>query len=191
MGGSQEHCPNTHRTKEPEGTNTGRMAPNETGIDADKQDDAEIPAIKRNIPNKITEALMLPTCMNLNPRSIYNKVTEFSTFITEEQIHCIFLSESWERPEFDLSKLINIEDYTVISNPHQRKGKGGRPALIINTKHYNVRNITNTLISIPWGCEATWALISPKNTTNSSKIQNIALCSIYSKADSRQKKQSF
>ena len=161
------------------------MDPNEAGIGPDKQHDAEIPV--KNIPNKITEALTLPTCMNLNPRSIYNKLTEFSTLIKEEEIHCVFLSESWERPEFDLSKLIDIEGYTVISNPHQRKGKGGRPALIINTKHYNVRNITNTLITIPWGCEAIWALISPKNARNTSKIQNIALCSIYSKPDSRHK----
>jgi hypothetical protein len=112
------------------------MAPNETGTGADKQHDEKIPIKKQNVPNKITEALMLPSCMNLNPRSIYNKLKEFSTLITEEQIHCVFLSESWERPEFDLTKLIDIEDFSVISNPHQRKGMGGRPALIINTKHY-------------------------------------------------------
>ena len=68
---------------------------------------------------------MLPTCMNLNPRSVYNKSMELVTFIKEEQVHCVFISESWERPEFDLSKLIDIEDFTVISNPHQRQGKGG------------------------------------------------------------------
>ena len=53
--------------------------------------------------------------MNLNPRSIYNKADEFISFIQEHQIHCIFISESWERPEFDLSKLIHIEDFTVLS----------------------------------------------------------------------------
>ena len=84
---------------------------------------------------------MLPTCMNLNPRSIYNKITEFITFITEKQVHCVFLSESWERQEFNLSQLIQLEDFTVISNPHQRQGVGGRPALIINTKYYHVRNL--------------------------------------------------
>ena len=130
---------------------------------------------------------MLPTCMNLNPRSIYNKAQEFITFIKEHSIHCVFLSESWERPEFNLSQLLDIEDFMVISNPHQRTGQGGRPALLVNTKYYHVRNLTNTLIQIPWGCEATWAMLTPKNATNSSKIQKIAVGSIYSKPNSRNK----
>ena len=167
------------------------MASNEAGTSPAKQNDAKIPVKnfqkKKNVTNKISEALMLPTCMNLNPRSVYNKLKELVTFIKEEQVHCVFISESWERPEFDLSQLINIEDYTVISNPAQRQGKGGRPALVINTKYYNVRNLTNSLIPIPWGCEAVWALISPKNATSLSKIQYIAVCSLYSKPDSRNK----
>ena len=77
---------------------------------------------------------MLPSCMNLNPRSIYNKANEFATLVTEEQIDCIFLSESWERPEFSLSEILKIDGYKVISNPHQRQGVGGRPALVINEK---------------------------------------------------------
>ena len=130
---------------------------------------------------------MLPICMNLNPRSIYNKVEEFTTFVKEHNIQCGFLSESWERPEYNLTELIEIEGFTVISNPHQRQGSGGRPAIIINTEYYHVRNLTNTLISIPWGCEATWALLTPKNVTNASKIQKIALCSLYCPPGSRSK----
>ena len=141
----------------------------------------------KNTTNKVKEALALPTCMNLNPRSIYNKSREFITLIKEESVHCVFLSESWERPEFDLSDLIDIEGFTVISNPHQRKGQGGRPALIISKEHYHVRNLTNSLIEIPWGCEATWAMLTPKNVTNASRIQKKALCSMYSKPDSRNK----
>ena len=109
------------------------------------------------------------------------------SFIQEHQIHCIFISESWERPEFDLSKLINIENFTVISNPHQRKGSGGRPALVINTKHFHARNLTNTLVQIPWGCEATWAVLTPKTATNTSKIKRIVVCSLYCKPGSRSK----
>ena len=125
--------------------------------------------------------------MNLNPRSIYNKVEEFITFVEEHEISCIFLSESWERPEFNLNQLINIEDFSRVSNPHQRVGVGGRPALVINTKQYYVRNLTNSLIDIPWGCEATWALLTPKNVTNASIVQKIAVCSLYCKPDSRTK----
>ena len=43
-----------------------------------------------NVSNIVKEALMLPICMNLNPRSIYNKVQEFVTFVVEKQIHVIF-----------------------------------------------------------------------------------------------------
>ena len=158
---------------------------------APKPNDGEVPIKntkeKKNFPRKVKEALMLPVCMNLNPRSIYNKVQEFVTFVKEKQVHVVFLSESWERPEFNLSQLLQIEDFTVISNPSQRQEVGGRPALVINSKLYHVRNLTNNLINIPWGCEATWALLTPKNVSSASKIQKIALCSLYCKPNSRTK----
>ena len=48
----------------------------------DKPNDEKIPVNKTtNVSKKVTEALVLPSCMNLNPRSIYNKSTEFITFI--------------------------------------------------------------------------------------------------------------
>ena len=118
------------------------------------------------------QALNLPTVMNVNPRSIYNKKEEFHKFVEEEAIDCIFMSESWERPENPLTEIINLPDHTVISNPHQRDGVGGRPALIINNTKFQVSNLTQSLIEIPWGV-ATWALISPKNITSDSKIKKI------------------
>ena len=131
------------------------MDSNENNVEPAQHNDDKIPVktkMTKNVTNKVHEALVLPTCMNLNPRSIYNKVEQFITFVKEHSVQCIFLSESWERPEFNLAELINIEDFTVISNPSQRKGVGGRPALVINTKDYYVRNLTNSLIKIPWGC---------------------------------------
>ena len=84
-------------------------------------------------------------------------------------------------------KIIQLPDHTIISNPHQRKGVGGRPALIINHKKYNIKNLTQSFIEIPWGVEATWALISPKTKTSDSQIKRIAVCSLYSKPNSRKK----
>ena len=75
----------------------------------------------------------------------------------------------------------------MISNPHQRKAAGGRPALIINNKKFHVRNITQSLIEVPWGVEATWAMMTPKNISNNSIIKNIAVCSLYSKPNSKKK----
>ena len=111
------------------------------------QNKNNLKTIKRS--NKLVQALNLPTVMNVNPRSVYNKVNEFHAFVEEEQIDCVFMSESWERPELPLEQIIHLPDHVVISNPHQRKGIGGRPALIINTKKYHVKNLTQNLIEIP------------------------------------------
>ena len=137
--------------------------------------------------NKVGQALSLPKVLNLNPRSIYNKLEEFKTFVKEEEVDLTCMSESWEREELTLDKVIKIDDYEVISNVHQRTGKGGRPAIIVNTKKYHVENITNTLVNIPWGVEIVWAVLTPKNVSNASNIQKIVVASIYSKPDSRKK----
>ena len=141
--------------------------------------------IKRS--NKLVQALNLPTLMNLNPRSLYNKAEEFQTFVKEESVDCIFCSESWEREECTLDEIIKLDGYVTISNPHQRKGRGGRPALFINSDKFHVTNLTQTVIDIPWGVEASWALMTPKDVTNDSYIKNIAVCSFYSKPQSKKK----
>ena len=47
--------------------------------------------------NNVFQALNLPTVINLNPRSVYNKINEFHTLVQEEDIDIVFMSESWER----------------------------------------------------------------------------------------------
>ena len=108
--------------------------------------------IKRS--NKVVQALGLPVICNLNPRSVYNKVDEFHEFVKEEEVDLLFMSESWERENLTLDQIIKLEDHVVISNVSQRKGKGGRPAIIVNNKKYQVQNLTNTLVQILWGDEA-------------------------------------
>ena len=97
------------------------------------------------------------------------------------------MSESWERDNLTLDQIIKLENHTIISNVSQRRGKGGRPAIFANNKKYEVQNITQTLIKIPWGVKAVWCLLTPKNVSNNSKIQTIAVCDLYSKPDSRKK----
>ena len=137
--------------------------------------------------NKVYQALNLPTICNVNPRSIYNKKEAFHTLIKEEQLDSIFISESWERNNETLDKIIKLDDHVVISNVSQRTGKGGRPAIIANCRKFDVQNITNSLIQIPWGVEAVWCILTPKNAGKNSKITKIACCSLYSKPDSRKK----
>ena len=63
-----------------------------------------------------------------------------------------------------LEDCIKLEDHIVISNVYQRKEKGGRPALIVNYRKYDVEDLTNNVVKIPWGVEVTWALLTPKNS---------------------------
>ena len=144
-----------------------------------------VKTIKRS--NKSLEALDLPTVINLNPRSVYNKVDEFHTLVSELAVDLVFMSESWEREQLTLDKVIKLENYQVISNVHQRNGQGGRPALIVNEDKYFVKNLTNTEISIPWGVEITWALLTPKQVSPTSIVKKIAVASIYSKPNSVKK----
>ena len=60
-----------------------------------------------------------------------------------------------------LNEIIKLEDHIVISNPSQRVGKGGRPALIVNNKKFQVHNLTQADIPIPWGVEIVWVIITP------------------------------
>ena len=141
--------------------------------------------IKRS--NKLLHALYLPTIINLNPSSIYNKVDEFHTLVEEEEADIIFMSESWERENKTLNEIINLPDHVVISNVNQRRGVGGRPALIINSKKFVIQNLTQSVIKVPWGVEIVWALITPKYVQSDSKIQKIVLAAIYSKPNSKKK----
>ena len=129
--------------------------------------------------------------MDLNPRSIYNKIDEFVTFVKEEDIDLVFMSESHERAyptkmgkSQTLQEIIQIDDFVVINNPFQRDGKCGRPALVINSKKFSVKDLTNTEMNIPKGVEIVWASLHPKNVTRSSKIQEIFVAAIYSKPNS-------
>ena len=95
-------------------------------------DDIKVKNIKEKINNvlkdekfkmskRIEQALSLPTLCNMNPRSVYNKLEEFHTFVKEEELDVIFLSESWEREYLTLDKVIRLEDHTVISNVSQEQ----------------------------------------------------------------------
>ena len=98
----------------------------------------------------------LPEVLNINPRRAMNKI-ELTTFIKEKNIDCEFISESFDRENKWLDENFDLENFTVISNIYQRTEQGGRPALIVNSKKFNVQNLTNSLVNIQWGVDATSA----------------------------------
>ena len=73
---------------------------------------------------------------------------------------------------------------SLYTSCNQRDGKCGRPALVINTKKFKVKDLTNTHIEIPRGVEIVWASITPNKATRRSKIQEIIVAAIYSKPNS-------
>ena len=125
------------------------------------------------------QALQLPICANINPRSLYNCV--------EEDIDVAFVSETWEREVKPLQELINLTNHTVISNVYQRKGVGGRPALVINHEKYSISTQIDSLVPLPWGVEASTAIIAPKTFKSDCSVKRIILVSIYCKPSSRKK----
>ena len=104
----------------------------------------------------------MPVICNINPRSIYNKKNEFETFVEEENCDLILMSESWERDNLTLDKLIHLPNHTIISNVSQRRGTGGRPAIFANDHRFIVQNV-KTIFQVLWGVEAVWRVLSPKN----------------------------
>ena len=70
--------------------------------------------IKRS--NKPIQTLNLPVFLNVNPRSVYNKVNQFHTFVDQEELDVAFMSESWEREDQTLHELIKLEEDEIISN---------------------------------------------------------------------------
>ena len=133
------------------------------------------------------QALQLPICANINPRSLYNCVEEFETYMEEEDIDVAFVSETWEREVKPLQELINLTNRTVISNVYQRKGVGGRPALVINHEKYSISTPIDSLVPLPWGVEASTAIIAPKTFKSDCSVKRIILVSIYCKPSSRKK----
>ena len=98
--------------------------------------------------NRLLAAVHLPVVVNLNPRSIYNKVEEFKIMMSQLDCSLCFLSESWDRNNLGLDEIIQIENYKIIKNVSQRKGKGGKPALIISEKNYHIKNICPDIITV-------------------------------------------
>ena len=89
------------------------------------------------------------------------------------------MSESWEHENKTLHEIIKLDDHTILSNVYQRKGRGDHLALTVNTKKFDVKHLTNTLINRKWGVEVVWCLLTPKNAKSKNKIKKIACASVF------------
>ena len=126
---------------------------------------------------KVMRAESLPLVINCNPRLAYGKQEELKNLISQYSCPLLTLSESWNRDDFPLSELIQIENYKVITNVKECDNRGGRPAIIINEEMYHIKELCPQIITVPVGVKAVWVLI--RNKSNIDQLQNIIVCSYY------------
>ena len=142
--------------------------------------------IKRN--NKVLQAINLPSVMNINPRSIYNKVNQFVTMIDQYQSDLIFISESWDRVNEPLETIIKIDDYKIFTAVNPRNFRGGKPAILVNESKFHVQHLNPEPITVPNGVEAVWVLLTPKLSKPNNLVKHIAAASIYYRGPKSTKK---
>ena len=137
--------------------------------------------IRRN--NRLLDATNLPTIISLNPRSLYNKQSNFKTLVEQTEASVCLVSETWDRSHTNKGKLISdvleIEGYKWVKNVCQRKRRGGKPAILINEKEYHITELCPDTITVPAEVEAVWALITPKCKHANTKIKHIVIGSVY------------
>ena len=119
---------------------------------------------------------------------MYNKTEEFHLLLDQYEADVICVSESWERDNYSLKDLLQLSTYEVITNVVQRDFSGGKPAIIINLEKFHVKPLCPDPITVPIGVECVWALITPKKRSPKSKIQHIAVASIYYRGPKSTKK---
>ena len=54
----------------------------------------------------------------------------------EEEVDLAFISESHERVDQPLVDSLEMANFEIISNVHQRRGKGGRPAIVVDKNKF-------------------------------------------------------
>ena len=127
---------------------------------------------------KVATASSLPVLVNLNPRSIYKKKNEFKTMMDQLSVDCCTISESWDKSDDSLEKLLQMDGYQIIKNVVQRQRKGGKPVLVVKKEKYFIKELSPSIITVPPSVEASWALLTPKVQTNP-EVKHIAVASIY------------
>ena len=127
---------------------------------------------------KLLKASSLPLIALLNARSLYNKNSNFKTFVTELGIEAAIISETWEREDKPLKDLLQMDNYKVHSHRRPKvkanRQPGGACALIYNENRFDVTNLD---VHVPKGVEACWSVFKPKNKTD--LIEYIAIASVY------------
>ena len=134
-----------------------------------------------------TQSTILPLCTVLNARSLYNKVDNFKSLLTQIGPEITLVSETWERQKFDLESLISTRLLKIISHKRQQVGNrqpGGGCAIVYNENKFSVSEID---LFLPEGVEACWALFTPKSSKPNYRVKRIAVGTFYIAPNSKYK----
>ena len=104
-------------------------------IPKEKTKGRELKQIRR-VPQ--SSSIILPTVLNINPRSLYGRQNSLAGVVEEYEGEIVTVSESWNREQNPLVDLIEIENFEIFMNAKQRTQRGGKPLILVNTKKYSV-----------------------------------------------------
>ena len=93
------------------------------------------------------QSIELPIIINIDPRSVHNKVEDLKLILEQYEANCVFISESWERQNIRLKDLLNLDNYEIITNVHQRENCGGKLAIIFHADKYFVKRLSPEIVS--------------------------------------------
>ena len=98
--------------------------------------------------------------------------------MNELGLEAAIVSESWEREDLPLEKLLKMENFKIHSYKRPKvkakKQPGGGCAIVYSEKRFKAKKLD---IFVPKGVEACWLLLQPLNKND--LIENIAIASIY------------
>lgn len=150
----------------------------------------QAPTLEVDTSGEVDTPTSLPLCMCANFRSAYNKIDNLKNILKNIGPDLMVCSESWERPQCDLNKLLASSHLKAISycrgrnkpailpnNKQYPPKTGGGAAIIYNNVRFKVEDADTT---VPEGIEAVWAVVTPRQLdSNLQKVKRICVGAIY------------
>ena len=97
--------------------------------------------------------------------------------MSQLSVECCTVSESWDKNDDSLEKILQMDGYQIIKNVLQRQRKGGKPILVVKKEKYFIKELCPSVITVPQSVEVSWALLTPKVQTNP-EVKHITVASI-------------